>query len=465
VAYIIESWLHPEEFLPEKLRPEWQKRFWGIVRRLCLWFSVSLACFLGALPITATWFNLFSPISLLSNIVVVPLSSLALAANLFSLMTGAWAPALTGLLNHAAWILMHAMKVISDWFAQAPYLVLHVPSPGVWFYLLYYGTLLYGLGLIISKARRQWLLEPTPFKPPPGQSLFRVFENPRARIGAHVILGFLAIGWLAQVMVQARDSTITVLPFTSGHAVVCELPMGRGTWLIDTGGEQAARFITKPYLQARGVNLVRHLVLTHGDQEHVAGAGVLREYFNIQSVHWSDVSFRFPVYRRAVQAVAHTVEKPKALPHVTRISPWRIMSSVGKRSGRADDHAVVLLGHFPACRVLLLSDLSRAGQYRLLETESDLRADIIVLGASGNSDPLTEALLDQVQPRLIIVADTQYPASARLGPVARERLKARGTPVLFTSETGAVTLHLKSDTWTYKTIFPARPVDPAGEET
>src|SRR2546426_4755282 len=45
----------------------------------------SLAAWLGSIPLIACYFHLFTPISLVANLLVVPLSSAALACNLASL--------------------------------------------------------------------------------------------------------------------------------------------------------------------------------------------------------------------------------------------------------------------------------------------------------------------------------------------------------------------------------------------
>jgi beta-lactamase superfamily II metal-dependent hydrolase len=67
---------------------------------------------------------------------------------------------------------------------------------------------------------------------------------------------------------------------------------------------------------------------------------------------------------------------------------------------RADDNTLVLLGNFPGAKVLLLSDLGRAGQSALLGRTNDLRADIVVAGLPNEGEPLCKALIDAVQPKL-----------------------------------------------------------------
>ena len=82
----------------------------------------------------------------------------------------------------------------------------------------------------------------------------------------------------------------------------------------------------------------------------------------------------------------------------------------------ADDAALVLLGNFYGTRVLLLSDLGRDGQSALLARTNDLRADIVIAGLPDEGEPLCDALLDAVQPKVIVVADSEFPATRRAEP-------------------------------------------------
>ena len=85
---------------------------------LARYFSLSLAAWLGSIPLSALYFHLFSPISPLANIIAVPLGTLALMSNLGALICGTWLPFATELFNNAAWFFMSAMTDVSEWFTK-----------------------------------------------------------------------------------------------------------------------------------------------------------------------------------------------------------------------------------------------------------------------------------------------------------------------------------------------------------
>jgi beta-lactamase superfamily II metal-dependent hydrolase len=79
-----------------------------------------------------------------------------------------------------------------------------------------------------------------------------------------------------------------------------------------------------------------------------------------------------------------------------------------------------------------------------------LRADIIVTGLPEQTEPLSDALLAAVQPKVIIVMDSEFPATKRAGAALRERLENRNIPVIYTRTAGAVKISLRPDRWSVK---------------
>jgi beta-lactamase superfamily II metal-dependent hydrolase len=120
-------------------------------------------------------------------------------------------------------------------------------------------------------------------------------------------------------------------------------------------------------------------------------------------------------------------------------------------SKRADDNALVLLGNYYGKKVLLLSDLGPAGQSQLLSGTTDLRADIVICGLPNQGEPLCDALADAIQPRLIVIADSEFPPTRHANAKLRERLEQRGVPVVYTSDSGAVKIVVDEAGWKWKT--------------
>jgi competence protein ComEC len=136
---------------------------------------------------------------------------------------------------------------------------------------------------------------------------------------------------------------------------------------------------------------------------------------------------------------------------------WTVLHpDPGDRFPQADDNPLVLSAVISGQRILLLSDLGRPGQDALLRRTPDLRADIVVTGLPVQPEALGEALLDAIQPRLIIVADSDFPATERASPTLHERLARRQVPVIYTRATGAATIEWRSRDWEVRTMSGIR---------
>ena len=429
-------WLAPDPFLPVKLHRKWPRWAEVPVQHATASFTTSLAAWLGSMPLVAYYFHLFTPVSLIANLIVVPLSGLALMSNMASLAVGAWWPAVAELFNHSAWLWMHLMVRCSEGCANLPGAAFYVAAPSPITFLLYY-SLLIGVmsGWLFDPRHRRWALT-----------------------GLALLSSVCLIGW-------QRDRSqiqLHLLPLNGGAATYLEAP-GHGRWLIDCGNRSAAEFVTKPFLQARGVNRLPHLLLTHGDTHQVGGTDLIREKFSVGQILFSPIPFRSPAYRQLRRELEAIPNLTRTVRRGDRLGPWTVLHPAKETHfPRADDNAIVLVGDFHGTRVLLLSDLGKPGQNALLQNNPDLRADIVVTGLPQQSEPLADTVIETLRPRLIIVTDAEYPAQERASRKLRKRLAQHEIPVLYSRETGGISLTFSDHRWRVKTMNePSLPSLPA----
>lgn len=423
--------LQTDPLLPPELRPRWRRWLDGPIHFVTASLATSLAAWLGSLPLIAYYFHLFTPVSLLANLIIVPLSSLALTSNLGSLLCGGWWPALGELFNHSGWFWMEAMIKCSVWFAALPGAYFYMKAP-TWAGFAVYYALMFGAmtGWLFAPQRRPW-------------------------IGG--VVGALAVAGLVHWQSHRRDVCITVLALGGGDAIHVNAPGRVNDLLIDCGSESAAQFIVKPFLAGQGVNHLPHLLLTHGDLRHVGGADLIDEEFHAGQFLASDVRFRSAAYRRIIDGLGRSQERLRQVNRGERVGDWTVLHPEAQdRFPDADDNAIVLRGEFHGVRVLFCSDLGRPGQRALLERENDLRAEVVVCGIPARGEPLIDALLDAVQARVIIVSASEVPAQERATKELRERLERRGVSVFYTSDDGAVTVTLRPKAWEVRAMSGKR---------
>ena len=430
--------LQHDPLLPPSLIPRWKRWLGTPLRWVSTAFATSLAAWLGSLPLTAYYFHLFSPVTLLANLIIVPASSAALACNLGSLICGDWLPWATELFNHSGWFWMLLMTKASDWATRIPGAFFYVRAPGFWDFVIYYALLIGVLsGWLFARPRRAW------------------------SVAGMVVL---AAVYLWRWQVARSEFQITVLPLNGAHSVFVDGAGQRDDWLMDCGNTNSVEFVTKQFLRGQGVNRVPCLLLTHGDLRHVGGAEEMEKLFGVDTVFTSGSRFRSAAYRRIVERLEATPGRHVVIQRGDQAGAWRVLQPATEdKFPQADDNALVLLGEFHGTRVLLLSDLGRPGQEALMQREKDLRADIVVAGLPEQTEPLCDALLDLIRAKVVIVADSEFPATKRASPRLRERLSQRNVPVLYTRFTGAVTLTIGKVGWQMRAMDGTRITSEAGK--
>ncbi|MBP8260373.1 MAG: ComEC/Rec2 family competence protein [Verrucomicrobia bacterium] len=416
--------------------PSAPSRLQSAIARTIRWIrsssAVSLAAWMGSLPLIAHYFHLVTPICMAANLIVVPLSALALISALGSLACSAVCPVLGELFNHSGWLWMKLMADICDRLSAVPGAFFYFRSPGP-------------IGILAAYAAMgSWIL---------------LARTPT--VGWRWAAGSATAAALAVWLLPGRAGSaveIVVPALRSGGAIWIDRAGWRRDLLVDAADASGAQAVLAPLLQSRGVNRIGPMALTHGDARHAGGAIAVWETWRPEVVWRSEIRFRSPVYREAIA----WLEREK-IPTCHEIVPGRGVDwqrwhpRSGDAFSRADDGVLVLVGVLHGTRVALLSDLGPKGQQALLERPGLGPVDIVIAGIPSPGEPLTDDLLAALDPQLIIVQSGDYPASERLGPAIRNRLAALGRPVVCTEEMGATTVRIRSGgRWEIETMVGKR---------
>ena len=413
----------PDPFVPDELRPVWRKWLDGLRRRGIDMFVMSLAAFLGGLPLAAYYFHLFTPVGVLANMVVVPLTALALMSCMASLLTGGWFPGLAVLFNHSGWFWMKCIIAASQWSARWPAGNWHVSTPGLLTFVWYYAVLLAVFTGWIFRARRKGL--------------------------AWAGLLLLSAVWVADWQHQRGAARLEVLALRGAPAFFAPGAVTGRDWLADCGGAEAAEGIVKPFLHAQGVNRLDDFCLTVGYQQSVGGADIVLTNFSPAAVYAAPARVRSPAFRRVTAELERTPGLLRTVQDGGVVDGWTVLyPGAEDQFPAADEVSLALQRNFHGHSVLLLSALGRDGQKLLMARHPELRAEIVLAGLPARDEPLDEPLLDLLQPRLIIIADSELPATRRATAKLRERLAQRaGVRVLYCRDTGSLTLLLRPGGW------------------
>jgi competence protein ComEC len=425
VRKLFRSWVFKKDpFLPEALKPRWPPPLHAAACFAIDTCALSLAAWLGSIPLAAAYFHLFTPVSVPANVLVVPVTALALMSSIGSLLTGAWLPGLAVLFNHSSWFFMKCIIELSRWAAQWPPGAFNISTPAPVTYILYYLVLFSVLTGWIFRSRFKWAV-------------------------AVAILG-LGVCRLAQWAAEYNTARLHFLPLNGGSAIFADNAGSRKSWLFDCGNAQAAESVVKPFLRAQGVNTLDSFALTVGHVQDSGGAKVVLTNFSVGRVFINSARDRSPVYRDVIDEIKQSA-RWQALRSGDDAGGWLVLHpEASTRFDDADDNALVFWREINGHSILLLSALGRSGQDSLVEKNPNLRADIVAAGLPAADEPLSEPLLHLIQPKLIIIVDSESPATRRAPAKLRQRLASHGAPVVYCRDAGALKLTLWRGGWDLK---------------
>lgn len=428
-------WIQFDPWIPDALRPRWQQWLAAPLRALAMNLAVGAAALLASLPLTVHHFNLVSPVSLPANLLVVPLSSLALAATTASLAVAPLAPWLSEIFNASGWLWMRGMMDLSRWFATWPGGWWSVPAPAWPWWLGWYGGL--ALGWYHASPAPQAATAPA--------------RTPRWLHWSTVAVAIWAgaAGW---TWWRFRH-TPRLFVFRNEPALVTQTI--DGTTLFDGGRAGAGRRLILPFLRAHGVNRLDVHHISQGIQRF---CGLAPELLNDlpPSAVWVPAlgASRQPALRRYLTNLTERHIPIHVLQGRSGFAGWTLLAPLAgpaTRSTRATDFAPVLLGEFSGVRVLWLGGISAQVAAELLTQTNELRAEVLITVATAGINPLPPELLAAVKPRLVVVQTALFPTAARITPEIRARLHAAPCPVLLTDESGGVSLAFNAGQVQWKT--------------
>ncbi len=110
--HAIRSRVHPDPFVPRQIWTRWQKLGTDSTENLGGLLAVSLAAWVGSLPLTVFYFHMVSLSALPANLVIVPIAFLIMATACLALFGGIFAAPLAAVFNNANLVFTHGLLAV-----------------------------------------------------------------------------------------------------------------------------------------------------------------------------------------------------------------------------------------------------------------------------------------------------------------------------------------------------------------
>lgn len=372
--------------------------------------SATIAVNLGIIPIQAYWFNSFPLLTLISNIVIVPLASGCLVLGIASLIAGWLLPILEVLLD-----LQRSAAILIQ---RIPLDQLTLPTPG------FEGCVMYLAFLII---------------------LFNWSIIERLDIGVKkvILAGMLMISAVLFLeTITDKDLEIHFIDVGQGDSALIIGPFGN--YMIDGGGSRLGDMdigssITLPYLLKNGVSKLEAVFISHGHEDHYRGFLPVIDQLSIGAVYTNGV-FNQELYEKAKQRDVPIFELHKGIQaELGKGAMLKVLwpENNGYEYKNENDNSMVLMLEYLGKRILFTGDIEEAAE-REVSSVYDIDVDVLKVPHHGSSTSSSYQFLENVKPEYSIISVGRRNLYGHPNPEVINKIQEIGSEVHRTDEMGMI---------------------------
>ncbi len=433
-----------------------QLKTWVIVGLL-----ISLAAFLGTVPLSLYYFNRISLIGPITNLIIEPLVCLwSLVIGLVASIMLPVFPVLSGYLISLGSLGLKLSSWIAFVFADLPFASIWLSTPTIYEIFFYY-TL---IGCFLFKFDHQ-------------KNLNKVRQILALISLSVIVLVPVVIKFAGKISTETK---VTALDVGQGSATLLELPHGK-TILLDGGGPSSVSFnigerLIAPFLWKQRINRLDGVIITHPHADHYNGLFFIIEKFKPEILWINGSQGNNSAYSDLLQlaeslSVTILPGKPGATLVESGSSQVKCVSNpfweksdttfYNTQLHKNDINSaslVVKLEHYAkegnnSFAFLFPGDTNRKGEVELVNRmEKTLSSDVLFSPHHGSNTSNSENFLESVSPDYIIISSGRHSAQINGIKKLENFCKKNGATLLTTPKDGTISFRTNGRFLTSKSL-------------
>lgn len=211
--------------------------------------------------------------------------------------------------------------------------------------------------------------------------------------------------------------------------------------LIDGGNNGKGEDVVR-YLQELGVKRLTAVIATHPDADHIGGLDTVLDAFPVDSVYAPRVTHTTETYRDFLLAVKRegvTIKSVKAgLKIPSEAARFTFLAPLTDGTQDLNSWSAVLRVEHGQDRFLFMGDAPIRTEQQLLESNADVRADVLKLGHHGADTSSSLPFLQAVSPKRALISAGKDNAYRHPRPSVLQELKAERITIDRTDQSGTI---------------------------
>ncbi len=323
---------------------------------------ISLLSFLVSIPITIYNSYEINIISILLNIILVPIISIIILP--LTILTYIFP-----ILDSILYLFANTLETISLFISKINITKIIFPKPSLLIIVLYY------IIFLLSYQNKKYFY-------------------------LNIIL--LIIIYISPYL----NSNFEVVMFEVGEAD-CHLikyPYNKNTILIDTGkNEYKIKNEVIPYLKSIGIKKIDYLIITHGDEDHIGGSITLINNFQVKNVILNKGTFT-DIEKELIKNL-----NKKKIPYQININKINLSNHTiyllnNTKYNNENDNSIITYFTYQKYKFLYMGDASINTEDNLLENYNLNNISILKVGHHGSNTSSSKDFISQINPSISLIS-------------------------------------------------------------
>lgn len=263
---------------------------------------------------------------------------------------------------------------------------------------------------------------------------------------------------------------VTMIDVGQGDSILIHYPFGKGTYLIDTGGTiqfeedewkkaakpfEVGRDVVVPFLKGKGITKLDKLILTHGDTDHIGGTLALLKEIEVTQILMPSVAelskLELTILQEAKNKGIQVVMVADGSQWENEKSTFYVLSPEANFQGERNSGSIAIMAEIGGLNWFFGGDLDQEGEERIIKKYPDLHIDVLKAGHHGSKTSTSELFINKIKPAISWISVGEH---NRYGHPHSEVLEQLGnTTVYRTDDHGAITYRFYQESGTFSSVL------------